>query len=214
MNKLLPLQPLPTTAWYFSLPTRMGQSFNTSGVFGFFQTLLKPSHFIPSLVVKDIRQIPFENLRKTHKAIIFDKDNTLTAPYSLSIYPEFKSTWHTILKTFGSENILIVSNSVGTKDDKANDYLKIENEFGVKVLKSDFKKPSGSELAIEVLKVKGEEIVMVGDRISTDIVYGNRIGAYTILVTSIVSEKGDNYFAQKIRRIEYFLLSMYLNKKL
>ena len=48
---------------------------------------------------------------------------------------------------------------------------------------------------------------MVGDRLLTDVVYGNLNGMYTILVDPI-TEKNDNFPAKMIRRIEHkFFLS-------
>lgn len=57
------------------------------------------------------------------------------------------------------------------------------------------KKPDGAEMLSKYFGCKNEEIVIIGDRISTDVVYGNRINACTILVTEIITTVGDNSLA-------------------
>ena len=42
-------------------------------------------------------------------------------------------------------------------------------------------------------------IVVVGDRLLTDIAYGNMNGCYSILVTDILDEKADNPAASIVR---------------
>ncbi|KAM3578815.1 hypothetical protein VKS41_004956 [Umbelopsis sp. WA50703] len=47
---------------------------------------------------------------------------------------------------------------------------------------------------------------MVGDRLFTDILFGNLNGTRTILTRQIISDKGDNQVAAMIRRFEHRLL--------
>ena len=51
-----------------------------------------------------------------------------------------------------------------------------------------------------------KEIIVVGDRVLTDVVYGNMMGAMSILCTRIITEKGDNYVAAKLRKFEKWLI--------
>lgn len=44
----------------------------------------------PDLRVKDIRQLDFDELAHNFQGIIFDKDNTLTIPHELTLYPPFE----------------------------------------------------------------------------------------------------------------------------
>jgi phosphatidylglycerophosphatase GEP4 len=77
----------------------------------------------------------------------------------------------------------------------------IEREMGIKVLRHWYKKPmGGSELLShwDLKKSKQVPIIVVGDRVLTDVVYGNLNGALTILVTDIVTEKGDNWIAARV----------------
>jgi phosphatidylglycerophosphatase GEP4 len=58
----------------------------------------------------------------------------------------------------------------------------------------------GSELLKrwDVKKAREVPIIIVGDRVLTDVVYGNLNGCLTILVTDIVTEKGDNWIAARV----------------
>ena len=48
------------------------------------------------------------------KAVIFDKDNTLTAPYSFTMEPRIERTVRECQKLFGYDHVVIFSNSAGT----------------------------------------------------------------------------------------------------
>lgn len=92
---------------------------NVQGLLYFLRTLGKPSMFKPHYSVKTINEIHFENLRKNGiKYIVFDKDNTLTVPYEFDIPQQLKNGLYECQNAFGSDKIAILSNSVGSKDDK------------------------------------------------------------------------------------------------
>jgi phosphatidylglycerophosphatase GEP4 len=190
----------------------MVQSFNIRGIQGLFLCFSNPKLLLPSQQVKNITQINYKSLSSKYKSIIFDKDNTLTKPYNLKLHNGFIKTWSEIKSEFKPENILIVSNSVGTKDDKNKSYKELEKELGVCVLRSNEKKPFGIELALYKLNANPKETIVVGDRVLTDIVYGNRAGCYTILCTDVITEDGDNWIATRLRRLEKQFLKWYLNK--
>ena len=69
------------------------------------------------------------------------------------------------------------------------------------MLRHQEKKPLGGQLLTKHFGCRGDEIVVVGDRLLTDIVYGNRIGAYSIFCTEIISLKNDNKIARLIQRL-------------
>ncbi|KAI8983699.1 mitochondrial PGP phosphatase-domain-containing protein [Pilobolus umbonatus] len=185
----------------------MVQSLNISGVINAFRLLWNPSLAMPHIIIEDIRSIHYVNLKKMGniKAMAFDKDNCLTAPYVSTIYPPFKDAWNTCKSTFGEEKIIIVSNSAGTKDDVGYKEAKhLEESLGVKVLKHSQKKPSGGEyLKQHLYPLSPQEVAFTGDRIFTDIVFGNLNGNLTIWTKKIVTEKGDNKAALWMRRLEH-----------
>lgn len=64
--------------------------------------------------------------------------------------------------------------------------------IGVHVLRHADKKPSGGEALTNHLQITPDQIAFVGDRILTDVMYGNLNGNLTIWTKQVISEKGDN----------------------
>ncbi|CAG8775885.1 21111_t:CDS:2 [Cetraspora pellucida] len=189
----------------------MVQSLNFNAIFGIFSVFKKPQLAVPHIIIDDIRDIKFDLLkRKGIKALAFDKDNTLTTPYASEIYPPFKNAWQECKKQFGSENIIIISNSAGTADDSDfQQAKKIEDNLDVPVLRHKSKKPGGgSELISHFARYPPETIVVIGDRLLTDIVFGNLNGMATIFTKRIITDRGDNKIASIVRQMEYQLLSL------
>lgn len=190
----------------------MVQSLNLSGIANAFRIIWNPSLAMPHIIVNDIRGIHYANLKKIGniKAIGFDKDNCLTAPYVSTIHSPFKEAWDTCKETFTKEKVVIVSNSAGTNDDV--DYKEaghLEKSLGVTVLKHKEKKPAGGEQFKQFLQpILPEETAFVGDRIFTDVVFGNQNGNLTIWVDKVITEEGDNKAALILRRMEYRLISL------
>ena len=77
----------------------MVQSFNLEGIKIAIELIFNKSKRVqwtrPTWVYSNITEIPFDSLKNQgFIAIAFDKDNTLTAPYELDIYPPFKVNLH------------------------------------------------------------------------------------------------------------------------
>ncbi|KAJ1985754.1 hypothetical protein H4R33_003792 [Dimargaris cristalligena] len=184
----------------------MGQSFNGPGIRAAASVLWRPRLLIPHQVVTDIRAVDFSALRKQGiRAIGFDKDNCLTRPYESTLYPPFRGAWEQCLETFGADHVVIVSNSAGTPDDSGYTQAQtIERDLGVPVLRHPIKKPAGGdELLAHFAPLPPSQIAFVGDRLMTDIVFGHRYGLFTIWTRQIVSAKGDNPVAARLRGLEY-----------
>lgn len=184
----------------------MSQSFNPDAVMYMPRVLIKPSLLIPHFSVKEISKInPLKLKEYGFQGLVFDKDNTITAPYVNEIYPSIKDTFKEYQSVFG-ENIVIMSNSAGTKDDKDKEDAKtIERELGIKVLSHDRKKPAGIESVVIYFRCSPDNLVMFGDRILTDVVFGNRYGMLTVH-TAMLTEEGDNKAAASIRKYELPML--------
>lgn len=185
----------------------MSQSFNLDAVMYFpWARFVKKSLAIPHFSVKDISKIDPEKLKSYgFKGLVFDKDNTLTAPYVNQIHPLIIESFQRYQSLFGN-NIVIMSNSAGTKDDENyEDAKQIENDLGIPVLRHDRKKPGGIDEVLQYFNCSPEELVMFGDRIFTDVVFGNRYGMLTIH-SALLTEESDNKAAAKIRRYELPLM--------
>lgn len=69
----------------------------------------------------------------------------------------------------------------------------LESSLGVAVLRHKEKKPDGGQYLSNFVKpIPPEKVAFVGDRIFTDILFGNRNGNLTIWTSQIITEEGDN----------------------
>ncbi|RKO85653.1 mitochondrial PGP phosphatase-domain-containing protein [Blyttiomyces helicus] len=187
----------------------MVQSFNLPGILAFAKVLANPSLAVPHIIVQDVRCIDFAALKAAGiSAIVFDKDNTLTAPYKDSVHPPFEEAWAECRRFFTADRLAVVSNSAGTPDDAGGvKAAAVEKALGVSVLRHEEKKPAGGHHASTHFRVPPTSIAVVGDRLLTDIVYGNLNGMLTIFASRVVTEDGDNPFAKVMRRFEWQLLA-------
>jgi HAD superfamily phosphatase (TIGR01668 family) len=64
--------------------------------------------------------------------------------------------------------------------------------------------------ALHIMELTSQETAVIGDQIFTDVLGGNRLGLYTILVTPI-SEK-EFIWTRLMRKLERFVLN-YLKKR-
>ncbi|KAG6837820.1 hypothetical protein H0H93_016188 [Arthromyces matolae] len=120
---------------------------------------------LPGLVVKDIRQIDFVALKAAgYRGAVFDKDNCITLPHRDTIVPDIQEAWDECRKTFGEGNVLIVSNSAGTSLDPGGIQPAYSCIAAIRTYFSSLRYP-----------IRDEELIIVGDRIFTDIVMANRM---------------------------------------
>ncbi|KAL1920832.1 uncharacterized protein VTP21DRAFT_11467 [Calcarisporiella thermophila] len=195
----------------------MVQSVNLQGIAHTLKLVWHPRAVVPHVIVPDFRYINFKDLYESgFRAVAIDKDNCLTAPYETELHPPFREAWENCKQLFG-ENIVVVSNSAGTLDDVGDKQAHaIEQSLGVPVLRHKSKKPGCIDELLAHLRsttplsdeFNPHRTVVIGDRILTDVVFGNRLGGFTILTRDLVSEKGDNPVAVKIRRMEHMLVDL------
>ncbi|KAH9915485.1 mitochondrial PGP phosphatase-domain-containing protein [Fomitopsis serialis] len=149
--------------------------------------LINPRLIVPQMIVKDIRQLDFPELRRAgYRGAVFDKDNCLTPPHRDTLVPDLKDAWNECRKTFGPQNVLIVSNSAGSHLDAGEIQAEsVSHHLSVPVLRHTSLKPSYSCIAsIRAYfaslprPIRDEELVVVGDRIFTDTVMANRMARH------------------------------------
>ncbi|KAH9975525.1 mitochondrial PGP phosphatase-domain-containing protein, partial [Lactifluus volemus] len=150
-------------------------SFNLPGTLVPLYALINPRIILPSLTVPDIRHLNFTALRDAgYRGAIFDKDNCLTLPHNDKLVPELEAAWSTALHTFGPSHVLIVSNSAGTRNDPAQLQAEsVAHHLQSPVLLHAALKPSYSCASAALSALPGlapHEIVVVGDRLFTDVV--------------------------------------------
>lgn len=108
---------------------------------------------------------------------------------------------------YGRENIAILSNSVGSKEDKGyKEAALIEAALGIKVIRHVNKKP---EVNQDVLShfgtTEASSIAMIGDRILSDCVMGNQHGYYTIYCEPFDTTP-ENFMVKLMRRVETYVI--------
>ncbi len=156
---------------------------------------------IPREHKPDIFSIDYEKLFKWgFKYILFDYDYTLTA------WKNKKITSETInlldyLDRYGFI-VAVVTNS----NLKNTIHIEGLTEGKVKVY-ANMKKPSTKKLkeVMVELGAKNEDTVIVGDLFITDVIVGNRLGLYSILINPLIYEIDSNFkkLAAKISKIVY-----------
>ncbi|KAI6104889.1 HAD phosphatase [Pisolithus croceorrhizus] len=149
---------------------------NIPGILAPFQLLWNPRIILPN-VIQDIRQLDFLALRKAgYRGAVFDKDNCLTIPYKDTLVPELQvRLLEECREAFGECNVLIVSNSAGSRDDPGGIQAEsVSHHLSVPVLYHGSPKPAYR--CISAIRLTSHhELVVVGDRVFTDVVMANRM---------------------------------------
>ncbi|MGO0122127.1 YqeG family HAD IIIA-type phosphatase [Desulfothermobacter acidiphilus] len=135
--------------------------------------------FAPKVYAVSLLSIAPEELRrKGIKALLLDLDNTLVPRGSDLVDPEVK-TWVETLKSQGFK-LCVVSNNTHGQGARVIEKLGIPAVFrAVKPFPWAFRR------ALELLGTRPEETAIVGDQLFTDVLGGNLLGLYTILVPSL-----------------------------
>ncbi len=146
--------------------------------------------FFPDEYYKRIEDI---NLKKyeNFKALIIDHDNTLVKRGDVNLEDGVLKWLEEAKKNF---KIGILSNN---RKHKVS-YLK--NNFDIPVIENALKPlPISFKKMMNILNVKKDEVILIGDQIFTDIFGGNLLGFYTILVEP--KDKDRDFILTKIQRL-------------
>jgi len=176
----------------------------------------EPRLALPHVSVQDIRWLDWAELRGAgFRGVVFDKDNTLTAPYAPALWPPLAAAFDQCRAAFPPGALAIYSNSAGLKeyDPDGVDARAIEAAIeGVHVIRHDTKKPGGAAKEIEsYFGCSASNLVMVGDRYFTDVVYGNRNGFLTVL-TEPLNFANESYIVKRVRKLEAYIISYWYKK--
>ncbi|KAL6766305.1 hypothetical protein ACKKBG_A35485 [Auxenochlorella protothecoides x Auxenochlorella symbiontica] len=197
-----PSNPTPHQA---TMLQRLGQNVNLAGASLFFHIAWRERGLcLPHLDISDLRQVDWAALQGAgFRAAIFDKDNTLTVPYALELQPSAAESLARCRSHFG-DAIALFSNSAGLAqfDPEGEEAAALEASLGVPVLRHSEKKPGGGvEDLVSHFGCQPHEMIMVGDRYLTDIVFGNRHGMLTVRPRPFTSE-GEPVTVALARRLE------------
>ncbi|KAI3696109.1 hypothetical protein L1987_79118 [Smallanthus sonchifolius] len=203
--------------WWADLKAAVGQRVNVEGLMFSVSVITRNKQWvIPHVSVPDVRYIDWAALkRKGFEGVVFDKDNTLTVPYSLALWGPISPSVEVCKAVFGN-NIAVFSNSAGLQeyDPDGRKARTLEYVIGIRVIRHKVKKPAGSAEEIERhFGCDCSKLIMVGDRPFTDIVYGNRNGFLTIL-TAPLSLAEEPFTVKQVRKIKLALVNRWLKKGL
>lgn len=157
--------------------------------------------FFPNLYVNSIKDIDLVAIKKQGiNNFIIDIDNTLVAT-SIKEPDEELIKWFRRVKSYGIK-VCLASNNNKVRVDKFNEKIKVLSiHRAVKPMKIGFLR------AIKMLDGKREDTAVIGDQIFTDILGGNKLGLYTILVKPI--SKKESILSKVKRPLEKIVLSRF-----
>lgn len=201
-----------------------GQNWNGAAIRALFRVFLDPSLCLPHARAPTLSYIcPIALKTAGIRGIVLDKDNTVTSPYGLKPHHNVSKGFQSLCEAFPGR-VVFLSNSAGTVDDEGSAHaLEIEDNLGIPVIRHSSKKPS-AECLDEILTFfqkslgddetpfQAHELCMMGDRLLTDIVFGNLYGLLTVHVLPL-STKGDNGIAARVRHIENNFILKHILKK-
>ncbi len=161
--------------------------------------LLTPDLYVESILHIDLQQLKDKNI----KGLIIDIDNTLVA-WDIKYASEQSKDWLLSLKKKGFK-LCLVSNNTEDRVVTFNKDLKLAAiHRAVKPRRAAFKK------AMKIMDTNINNTAIIGDQIFTDILGGNRMGLYTILVIPIESK--EFWWTTLVRKIERHVLKRILNE--
>lgn len=158
---------------------------------------MRKKFFYPKEFYKKVEDIDINKYKDRFKAMIIDHDNTLVKRGEMFLEEEVSNWLKEANKNF---KIGVISNN------KKSKLSLIEKNFKIPVLKNALKPlPHSFKKMIKILNVNNNEVILIGDQIFTDILGGNLLNLYTILVEP--RDKRKDFFLTKIQRIfESFFL--------
>ncbi|EKU49937.1 YqeG family HAD IIIA-type phosphatase [Staphylococcus massiliensis] len=161
-------------------------------------------YFMPNEYVNSIYEIKPEKLVEMNiKGIITDLDNTLVG-WDVEAPTELVERWFKEADAKGIK-VTIVSNN---NEERVSVFSK---PLGVDYI-CRAHKPRGKSFrkAVDLMNIKPEETLVIGDQMLTDIFGGNRNGLYTIMVVPVKNTDG---FTTRINRVFERRLLKYFKRK-
>jgi phosphatidylglycerophosphatase GEP4 len=173
---------------------------NLSGTLNILRLFANPALCLPHHTVSSFDKIPVplseafttgKGARKLDiRAVVLDKDNCFAIPHQNEVFPANQSKFDELKRAYPGSRLLIVSNSSGTGADPGYKEAELlERNTGVKVLRHSTKKPGCHPEIMDYFRdlpdttvTKPEHIAIVGDRLFTDMMMANMMGAHSVWV--------------------------------
>ncbi|MED4604429.1 YqeG family HAD IIIA-type phosphatase [Paenibacillus validus] len=156
---------------------------------------------IPREQVNSIYELELDTLWKQgYRGIITDLDNTLVGAKAPFATPELIE-WLKVVGQIGFQ-VVIVSNNQRTRVTKFAEPLSLPFIYRAK-------KPTHASFrkALNMMRLEAGQTIVIGDQMLTDVLGGNRLGLYTVLVRPI-SPTDEGFFTKVNRTLEKAALKM------
>ena len=163
--------------------------------------------YIPDYLIHSVLDIKPEDLiSRGIKLVAVDADNTLVYDNTIDFIDGAKE-WVEKIKKSGLQ-IAVISNA------SPNRARKISEHLGIKTYGASFKpSPRNIKKAAADFNIKTNEIAMIGDQISSDIVAANRGGAVSIKTDKVADEIRFALLYKRRRKKEKIIMDEILKTK-
>ena len=158
----------------------------------------RPAALAPSLELISVEQLTREGI----KGLLIDLDNTITRWNDVEVTPEV-AEWIAKVKSAGIGICVVSNNSSRQRVAVVAEYLDIPY-----VYPASKPRRRAFRAGMEILGTGRQDTAVIGDQLLTDILGGNRLGLYTILVKPISQREniGTRLFARNFERIFFRLM--------
>ena len=167
-------------------------------------------YFQPAARASSIDRIPVEQLaREGIKGLLIDLDNTMTLWNDVEVSPQV-TEWVLRVKSAGIGICVVSNNSRRQRVAIVAERLDVPFVYGaVKPRRRAFR------TGMEILGTGSRDTAVIGDQLFTDILGGNRLGLYTILVTPISTREhlGTRLFMRNFERLFFWLMKRFAPAK-
>ena len=134
----------------------------------------------PRLIIERVQDIDLESLwSQGYRGLIFDLDNTLVSWRRWSLTPSVKA-WLERAQMLGFRMCILSNCLFGRR------VARFSKQAGIPAIPKA-KKPRRRwfQQALDLLGTQPDNTIVVGDQVFTDVLGGNRMGLYTILVLPV-----------------------------
>ncbi|KAH6680730.1 mitochondrial PGP phosphatase [Halenospora varia] len=198
-------------------------AFNVSATLNVFRLIARPTLCLPHATISTFNQLPiplnqaFAKYKNVNiRAVVLDKDNCFAIPHSNEVHKPYNDHFNTLKKAYPGRRLLIVSNTAGASsiDPDLKLASSVEASTGIHVLPHSTKKPGCGPEIMEYFRkypetgvTRPDQIAIVGDRLTTDVMMANLMGSYAVWVKDgMVPLSETSVFARLEQRFARFLM--------
>ncbi|KAI0143333.1 HAD superfamily phosphatase [Pestalotiopsis sp. NC0098] len=198
---------------------------NLSGFFNVFKLLAKPSLCLPHATVSQFSDLPYplrnafagQSEKLQIKAVVLDKDDCFAYPETNLVHPPYAERFRQLQEEFPGKSLVVVSNTAGATSYDRDGRLasELESATGVTILSHKIKKPGCKDEIMahfrkhpEVGVTHPSQVVIIGDRLMTDMMLANIMGGRGIWIRDGVAPLAEKSMFTKFEyRMASFLLA-------